>query len=236
MFNKNNKKNKSVFDDISKENSDNNYSDKNISNSNVDMGNNFTENKENISQTNFDNNKYSSDDVNSTFFEKFEKSKKDITKDKKRQWSEAKKSMGLRNKVLGFENRLRDDIFIRNIWIIIGVLSVILLAYSSVVIGFLGDKFNGANSDDYKWTYVNYFLDMNKTTVIFSGFVIALIPLPYIYLLAAWFIGINSVHRSKPFIVVIITFLSISLLLTILIIPMSSIIFANVNDFRPIAS
>ncbi|MBD5445904.1 MAG: hypothetical protein HDR31_01130 [Mycoplasma sp.] len=236
MFNKKNKKNKSVFDDISKENLDNSSDNKNNSNSNQNTENNFVENKENISQTNFDNNKYSPNDANSTFFEKFEKSKKDINKDKKKQWSEAKKSMGLRNKVLGFENRLRDDIFIRKIWIILGIFSVIFLAYSSVVIGFLGDKFNGANSDDYKWTYVNYFLDMNKTTVVFSGFVIALIPLPYIYLLAAWFIGINSVHRSKPFIVVLIIFLSISLLLTILIIPMSSIIFANVNDFRPITS
>lgn len=219
MFNKKSKKSKSVFSEMSKDNS--------------------TDNSQEIKVISYDEthqNESTASDLNSTFFEKFEKSKKDIAKDKKQQKLEAKKSIGLRNKVLGFENRLRDDIFIRKLWIIVGVVSVLLLAYASVVVGFLGDKFNGPSSSDYKWTYVNYFLDMNKTVVVFCGFIIVLIPLPYLYLLVAWFIGINSVHRSKIYVTVLLTFLSISLLLTILVIPTSSIIFANVNGIRPLAS
>lgn len=223
MFKKKDKKNKSVFDDMPKEGSTNDSNEVKVVSYN-EIENSDTDNLD------------SAIDPNSTFFEKFEKSKKDIIKDKKRQKSEAKKSIGLRNKVLGFENRLRDDVFIRNLWIIVGVVSVLLLAYASVVVGFLGNKFNGAGSNDYKWTYVNYYLDMNKTIVVFCGIIIVLIPLPFLYLLVAWFIGINNVHRSKIYVTMLLTFLSISLLLTIVVIPMSSIIFADVNGLRTLAS
>lgn len=232
MFKRKDKKSKSVFDEMDKETlaTDSNDDSNEVKVVSYDK----THQKESADSDNETNS--SSTNPNLTFFEKFEKSKKDIIKDKKRQKSEAKKSIGSRNKGLGFENRLRDDIFIRNLWIIVGVVSVLLLAYASVVVGFLGDKFNGTSSSDYKWTYVNYFSDMNKAIVVFCGIIIVLIPLPYLYLLVAWFIGINSVHRSKIYVIVLLTFLSISLLLTIIVIPMSSVIFANVNGFRPLAS
>lgn len=218
MFNKNkDKTNRSVFDDMNK---NPNSSNQPINQNQPPISNNVVENKP----------KQNNQDLNSSFFERYERSKKDIDKENKKQRSEARKSMSVKSRLLGFDSKLRDDLYVKKLWIWMIVVSIVLLAYSCVVMGFLGDKFY--NTSDNKWSFVNWLSDMNKATVVFDGIIIALIPLPYIYLLAAWFIGVNNVHRSKPFVIVLLTFLSISLLLTLLVLPMSSIIFAEVAPFR----
>lgn len=174
------------------------------------------------------------DDKNAIFFEKFEKSKKDFVKEKRKQKSEAKKSILSKNKLIGFESKLRDESFLRKIWIIFIVSAIVLLAYACVVEGFLGNKFNGVT--DNKWIYATYYSGLTKTSVIFSGIVISLIPLPYIYLLASWFIGINNVQQSKYFIVTNIVILSISLILLLIVVPMSSLIFNQTIGFKPIGA
>lgn len=180
------------------------------------------------------NENFVSTEANNTFFEKFEKSRKDIAKDKRERSLEAKKSLNLKGKMLGFDNKLRDDAFVKKFWIGFILAGLLFFAYACVVISFLGPQFNGATSD--KWSYVNWYGDMNKTIVIFSGVVVGLIPIPYVYLIASWFVGINNVWRSKSFFVVNLTFLSICAVLVLLILPMSSVIFGYVNNFSPIIS
>lgn len=168
---------------------------------------------------------------NETFFEKFEKTKKDFVREKKEGKAKAQKSLKFKGKILGFENKLRDDDFIRNCWIAFIVLSVLFVAYASVSLGFLGNKFNGATD---KWIYANYYGDMTKTIVVFSGIILVIMPMPFLYLLGTWFVGINGTHKSKQFFIIILTFLILSLLLMLCLIPMTSIIFNYTLNFKPL--
>lgn len=172
-------------------------------------------------------------DANKIFFEKFERTKKDVLKERRAQKIKTIKSLKAKNKMLGFDYKLRDDGFIKNSWIVFIILSIFLVAYSAVCLGFLGSFFNGTN--DTKWSVANLHLDMTRTIIIFSSVVIILVPIPYIYLMGTWFVGINGSHKSKIFFIVIFMFLLISTVLTLLVIPMSSVIFDNVRRFSPIA-
>ena len=173
-------------------------------------------------------------DKNEIFFEKFERSKKDFAKEKRREKNEAKKSLSTRNKILGFESKLRDDNYFKKFWIGIIVVTVLLLAYACVVVGFLGPYFSNVDSGS-KWVpAVNIYGGLTKTSIILSGIAICLMPLPYIFLLALWFVGVNNVHRSKVFVSSVLVVLSISAVLLILVVPLSSVVFNQVIGFRPI--
>ncbi|MDE5949631.1 MAG: hypothetical protein K2J69_01915, partial [Malacoplasma sp.] len=173
-------------------------------------------------------------DKNETFFEKFEKSKRDFAKEKRKEKNLAKKSISTKNKLLGFENRLRDDGFFKKFWIVMISVTAVLLIYACIVIGFLGPYFSSV-ADTSKWVpAVNIYGGLTKTSIIFSGIAICLIPIPYIFLLALWFVGVNNVHRSKPFIVSNLVILSISAVLLILVIPLSSIVFNQVIGYSPL--
>lgn len=184
-------------------------------------------------QANDNNNSNNQTDKNAVFFEKFEKSKKDFLKEKRKEKQFAKKSIISKNKLMGFESRLRDDDFLKKLWIYFIVGAIVLLAYASVVMGFLGDKFNGTS--DNKWIYSVYYSGLTKTSVIFSGIAITIIPLPYLYLLASWFIGINNVHQSKYFVITNMVILTIALALLIIVVPLSSVVFNQTIGFRPLS-
>ncbi len=173
----------------------------------------------------------SSQESNATFFEKFERTKKDLIREKKQGKLKAQKSVKLKNKILGFENKLRDDEFIKHSWIAFISFSVFFIVYASICLGFLATSFNGTT--DPKWSFAQHYGAMTKTIVIFSSIVIILVPMPYIYLMGMWFVGINGAHKSKGFFVSNFIILLISLLLILCVIPMSSVIFEKVNNFVP---
>lgn len=178
----------------------------------------------------------SSSSSNDLFFEKFEKSKKDFIKEKKKEKNVAKKSISNKNKLLGFESKLRDEHYFKRFWIILIIVTLFVLAYASVVIGLCGPHFaQVANTSKWVAAY-NLYNGVFKTSVVFSGIIICIIPLPYIFLLSAWFIGINNVHRSKTFIVSNLGILAVSVALLALVIILSSIIFATTVPYRPTAS
>ena len=85
-------------------------------------------------------------DPNEIFFEKFEKSKKDFIKEKRREKGEAKKMLSARARVLSFESKLRDDTYFKNFWIIAAIVTVLMLAYVCVVEAFLGPHFSDASN------------------------------------------------------------------------------------------
>ncbi|BAC43905.1 hypothetical protein D8X55_00030 [Malacoplasma penetrans] len=172
---------------------------------------------------------------NDLFFEKFEKSKKDFIKEKKKEKNVAKKSLSSKNKLLGFESRLRDEHYFKRFWIILLSVTFFVLAYACTVIGLCGPHFASVESSS-KWIAAyNLYNGVFKTSVIFSGIIICIIPLPYIFLLSSWFIGINNVHRSKSFVVSNIAILVTSIVLLFFVIILSSIVFATTVSYRPIA-
>ncbi|EGZ31554.1 hypothetical protein [Malacoplasma iowae] len=216
-----------------KENKNNNLGNAPRANQNNDYDNqNETVNKDVNNYSDISDDHVSSE-ANNTFFEKFEKTKKDFLKEKREKDFLAKRSLSSKSKAKGFDNKLRDDKFVKDSWISFIVIGLFLFAYACVVMGFLATQFNGSTS--HKWAYIDLNLAMNQTTIIFSGIIVCLIPIPYIYLLASWFVGINSVHRSKSFFLVNMSFIGIAILLFICVLPMSSVIFAGVNNFSPIA-
>lgn len=175
-------------------------------------------------------------DKNETFFEKFERSKKDFAKEKRKEKNLAKKTISTKSKLIGFENKLRDDAFFKKFWIVMIIVTAILLTYACVVVGFLGPYFSSVENNS-KWVpAVNIYGELTKTSIIFSGIAICLIPIPYIFLLALWFVGVNNVHRSKTFINSNLIILSISAVLLILVIPLSSIVFNQVIGYLPLQS
>lgn len=232
MFGKNKNKDKkeSMFDskDFNNSTSNNNSLDQSLPNNNFGVSSDL-----NNSHTNSQNGPV---DKNEVFFEKFEKSKKDFIKEKRKEKNRAKKSISNQNKLLGFENRLRDDSYFKKFWIILLSITALLLTYACIVMGFLGPHFSKV-SDGSRWTpAVNVYGGLTRTSIIFSGVIIALIPLPYIFLLTSWFIGINSVHRSKVFIISNIVIVSFSAVLVVLTIPLSSFVFNRVLSFLPVTS
>ena len=170
-------------------------------------------------------------EANITFFEKFEKTKKDMLKERRAEKQKVLKSLRSKNKVLGFDNRLRDDEFIKNSWIGFIVSSILFLVYACVCLGFLVPTLLWRNP---KWSFAHHYGDMTKTIIVFSSTVAILIPIPYIYLMGSWFVGVNGIYKSKHFFIMIFSIIIISLVLMILIVPMSSVIFGKVNGFRPL--
>lgn len=226
--NKKTNKNESPFDS-------NDFKDRNQSFENNKVNSDISQIDENSNRQNdFANS--SNVDRNEVFFEKFEKSKKDFIKEKRKERNKAKKSISNQNKLLGFENRLRDDSYFKRFWILLLSVTGLLLAYSCIVIAFLGPHFSSA-SDTSRWSpAVKLFGGLTKTSVIFTGIVIVSLPLPYLFLLTSWFIGINSVHRSKVFIIANLVVVSIAILLIAITIPLSSYVFNRVLSFLPVTT
>ena len=173
-------------------------------------------------------------DKNAIFFEKFEKSKKDFMKEKRKEKLDAKKSISSKNKGLGLTARLKDDMYTKKIWIIFSIVSIILLSYASVIMAFLGNKFDG--SSDPKWIFTSYYSALTKISVIFSGIAISLIPLPYFYLFSSWFIGINNIHHSKYFVSTNFYILVVATILLLIVIPLSTTIFIQTANFSPLVN
>lgn len=203
--------------------------------------NKLVESQENIlddlnSSTSTTQTSTTSNSPNDVFFEKFEKSKKDFIKEKKKEKNLAKKTISNKNKLLGFESKLRDEEYFKKFWIILLTTTGFVLAYACVVIGLLGTHFFGPSSTS-KWiASYNLYQGVFRTSIVFSGVIICLIPLPYIFLLSAWFIGINNVHRSKVFVISNLSILAFCVFLLFLTIILSSIIFGTTVPYRPVTS
>lgn len=173
---------------------------------------------------------------NETFFEKFEKTKKDFSKEKRKQMFTAKKNISTKFKASSLLTKLNDSKFLKISWSIFISFGIFFLAYCSTVLGFLAVNFNGVSDSLSQWTYVNVNLSLTQLSVICSGIVLALVVIPYLYLVASWFVGINSVHKSPSFFIFNVICLVISAICVILIISTSSIIFNFVIGFNPISS
>lgn len=204
--------------------------------SSLENKNNSEINEENKIEISFEKNleNKNSIDKNAIFFEKFEKSKKDFMKEKRKEKLDAKKSISSKNKGLGLTARLKDDMYTKKIWIIFSIVSIILLSYASVIMAFLGNKFDG--SSDPKWIFTSYYSALTKISVIFSGIAISLIPLPYFYLFSSWFIGINNIHHSKYFVSTNFYILVVATILLLIVIPLSTTIFIQTANFSPLVN
>lgn len=173
---------------------------------------------------------------NETFFEKFEKTKKDFSKEKRKQIFTAKKNISTKFKSSSLSTKLNDSKFLKISWSIFICFGIFILSYCSTVLGFLAINFSGVSNPLSKWTYINVNLALTQLSVICSGIVLALVVIPYLYLVASWFVGINSVYKSSSFFIFNIICLIISAVCVILIVCTSSIVFNFVIGFNPIGA
>lgn len=226
-FKKDKTKIPSVFDNFDN-NGTPNQTNSNIVNNEKDVNQTFTSSPNNSVESQHTSN-------NATFFEKFEKSKKDFARDKKQQTTLARKSLLGKYRALGLSTKLNDHVFLKKSWLLFIGLGIFALAYSIVVIVFLSPYFNGSAGAN-KWSFVDLNLWMTQLSVVCSGISIGIVTIPYIYLLASWFVGINRTYRSVGFFIFNWTSLVIAIICVILTICTSSIIFNFVINFRPIIS
>lgn len=169
---------------------------------------------------------------NELFFEKFNNTKKDY---KKQQLEKVKKEIDKRNKTLSFDRRLEDNRFLTKVYIVICVvifftLSISITVFTINLMFYDGnvDKFLNNNAWYGIANAVNkWYLNMNKAVVIMSAISFSLVPLPFLFLLTTWFVGMNQIFRSWKFILAIFIFIGTAALLVLTTIPMFSVIYAN---------
>lgn len=177
-------------------------------------------------------NEISNKSSNELFFEKFNNTKKEY---KKQQIEKAKKEIEKRNKTLSFDRKLDDNKFLTKVYIIIFIIIFFILAISITVFS-INIMFYNGNVDNFlsnnAWYGIamsvnNWYLSMNRAIVILSGIAFSLVPLPFIFLLTTWFVGMNQIFRSWKFILTIFIFVGVAALCVLITIPMFSIIYTN---------
>ncbi|MGL5591471.1 MAG: hypothetical protein ACRDCF_01915 [Mycoplasmoidaceae bacterium] len=190
--------------------------------------------KENLIENEKSDDNYSKGS-NDLFFEKFNKSKKDFKRDNKERQLLAKKQIISQARISGLSKRLEDNTFTLKIYLFLLVtlfitvgfgiaIFVILLPYSGP------GSYDSSNVTDI-WQRVNYvqYPNFAITCVVLSAMTFILLPSPYLYLLATWFVGINQVTRSKVFILINVSLSLLAILMFIIIFILSTVIFVNVS-------
>ncbi len=174
----------------------------------------------------------SAESDNELFFEKFNNTKKDH---KKAELERARKLINKKNKSLGFERRLDDNRYVGMIYGIIAGIIVLILAISitafTISYKFMVDHDPGNYSTDNTWWGIatavdKYYGTMNSAVVIMSGIAFSLVPLPFFFLAATWFMGMNQVFRSRNFMLFLFVCIGLSALIVLITIPMFSVIYS----------
>lgn len=92
-------------------------------------------------------------------------------------------------------NSLNQKKKLRIEWIIIGIISLILIAFFGTLLGIM-QRFIGLNQPT-SYPAVYNARDLNQAMWIVSIFCLVFLVVPYFYIMAAFFSGINQIHKSK---------------------------------------
>lgn len=92
-------------------------------------------------------------------------------------------------------NSLNQKKKLRIEWIIIGIISLILIAFFGTLLGIM-QRFIGLNQPT-SYPAVYNARDLNQAMWIVSIFCLVFLVFPYFYIMAAFFSGINQIHKSK---------------------------------------
>lgn len=92
-------------------------------------------------------------------------------------------------------SNLNDKQKLKKEWIIIAAISALLLVFFVILLGFM-QYFVGL-TDAAKNPSIVAAKNLNEALRIISIFSVALIGAPYVYMLVAFFFGVNQVHKSK---------------------------------------
>lgn len=92
-------------------------------------------------------------------------------------------------------NSLNQKKKLRIEWIIIGIISLILIAFYGTLLGIM-QRFIGLNQPT-SYPAVYNARDLNQAMWIVSIFCLVFLVVPYFYIMAAFFSGINQIHKSK---------------------------------------
>ncbi|WP_033160063.1 MPN157 family protein [Mycoplasmoides alvi] len=114
--------------------------------------------------------------------------------------SKSKKNKSKKSLKLSQFNRfisinLNDKKRLKKEWMIIGLVSGLLLIFFALLLGFM--EFFTTLNDPAKNPAVVLNSSLNNAMRIISIFTIALIGVPYVYMLVAFFFGITQIHKSK---------------------------------------
>lgn len=92
-------------------------------------------------------------------------------------------------------NSLNQKKKLRTEWIIIGSLSLVLIVFFGTLLGIM-QRFNGL---DQPTSYPSIYnaRDLNQAMWAVSIFCLVFLAAPYFYIMAAFFSGINQIHKSK---------------------------------------
>lgn len=80
-------------------------------------------------------------------------------------------------------------------WIIIGIISLVLIAFFGTLLGIM-QRFIGLDQPT-SYPAVYNARDLNQAMWIVSIFCLVFLVVPYFYIMAAFFSGINQIHKSK---------------------------------------
>ncbi|MGL4647363.1 MAG: hypothetical protein ACRCVI_01405 [Mycoplasmoidaceae bacterium] len=172
---------------------------------------------------------------NDIFFEKFEKSKKDFKKENKKRKLFAQKLMSSQSKIQGLQRKLEDNSFLFKVYIFLFTSFFVTVGFSigvfTVLLPYANHQVYDANNVSDIWQRVSYvqYPHFAMTTVVFSGIIFCLLPMPYLYLIATWFVGINDVKRSKMFVLTNFYLAVFALTLFIVTFILSTIFFAGIG-------
>lgn len=133
---------------------------------------------------------------------KQKKTKKPCDKKNLKEWISTRKQKRLQSTKLSklavfnryVTNTLNQKKPLRNEWIIIGSLSALIMIFFGVIIGIM-QRFIGLNALNYP--AVANANTLNNVMRIVGIFCLVLLVVPYLYLSAAFFSGINQIHKSK---------------------------------------
>lgn len=201
-------------------------------NNNVSTISDIDSNKEPPVETNKETIEFDNKTSNELFFEKFNNTKKDY---KKQQLEKVKKEIDKRNKTLSFDRRLEDNRFLTKVYLIIFIFIFFILSIS-ITVFVINLKFYNGDVDSYvnnnAWYGIanavnKWYLTMNRVVVVMSAIAFSLVPLPFLFLLTTWFVGMNQIFRSWKFILSTSIFIGLAALIVIITIPMFSIIYVN---------
>lgn len=92
-------------------------------------------------------------------------------------------------------NSLNKKNKLRNEWIIVGLISLFLIVFFGTLLGIM-QRFNGLDQAT-SYPAVYNARDLNQAMWAVSIFCLVFLAAPYFYIMAAFFSGINQIHKSK---------------------------------------
>ncbi|MGL5630685.1 MAG: hypothetical protein ACRDCG_02855 [Mycoplasmoidaceae bacterium] len=211
-------------DGTEKGTSDSRNIEKNITNSNAIVKNNL---EKKVVQP---NEKLITNITNDTFFQKFDKSKKDHNKNIKKLKLEKRGKEINSGTMTVLDKKLQENKFVIRLYSSFAIVSAFIIILGVVLFTLLIDFYHGTPAilpkdiiiakpfyefirDCQYQNQINIYKPLVQTLIIISMMAVVFVFLPIIFMIATWFVGISNIHQDKKYAIFYMTTLAISLFL-----------------------